>query len=309
MTQIIDGDGNILPTLETHPSTLGITSLVLQYHIISIVGPQSSGKSTLLNELFNTTFATMDDTLGRQQTTLGIHSSYSAPGNLLLFDVEGSDSRERGDQDCPFDRKTALFALSLSELLIINMWKTDLGRQEASSYSLLKTIFESIIQLFVANQEVKVTVLFIVRDCSAQNFQPFAEGLKTDIDTIWSTIQLPHEYQHRTIADFFKFEFISLSSYKDNKDEFDHEVQQLKTRFVNREAGDYFFPVVSSKLVPGDGLAQYVRQLWGTIHANKKLNVPSQRSISARFKCQEKVNSEVPIFEQFLKSSKLQLSK
>jgi hypothetical protein len=68
----------------------------------------------------------MDET-SRQQTTKGIwlsraieDSNNSTNGmgkNILVMDVEGTDGRERGeDQD--FERKSALFALATSEVLV-----------------------------------------------------------------------------------------------------------------------------------------------------------------------------------------------
>ena len=42
------------------------------YQTVAVIGCQSSGKSTLLNLLFDTTFEIMDETQGRQQTTKGI---------------------------------------------------------------------------------------------------------------------------------------------------------------------------------------------------------------------------------------------
>lgn len=38
----------------------------LQYNTVSVIGCQSSGKSTLLNLLFGTTFDVMDDDYNRQ---------------------------------------------------------------------------------------------------------------------------------------------------------------------------------------------------------------------------------------------------
>jgi GTPase Era involved in 16S rRNA processing len=45
-------------------------SLGFDYNIVSILGPQSGGKSTLLNMLFHTRFVIMDESR-RQQTTKG----------------------------------------------------------------------------------------------------------------------------------------------------------------------------------------------------------------------------------------------
>ena len=40
------------------------------YNIVAIMGPQSSGKSTLMNTVFGTTFDEMDALSGRQQTAV-----------------------------------------------------------------------------------------------------------------------------------------------------------------------------------------------------------------------------------------------
>lgn len=77
------------------------------YHLVAILGAQSSGKSTLLNAVFGTQFQVMDD-LARSQTTHGIWMSHSRMGDagLLVMDVEGTDGRERAEDqvlDC-FDR-------------------------------------------------------------------------------------------------------------------------------------------------------------------------------------------------------------
>ena len=85
----------------------------------------------------------------RRQTTKGIWMSKNkragaqpngesggAPSiadNILVMDVEGTDGRERGeDQD--FERKSALFALATSEVL-------------------LKTVFEVNMQLFLKDRQ------------------------------------------------------------------------------------------------------------------------------------------------------------
>lgn len=44
----------------------------LSYAVVAIMGPQSSGKSTLLNHLFGTKFREMDALMGRNQTTKGV---------------------------------------------------------------------------------------------------------------------------------------------------------------------------------------------------------------------------------------------
>jgi hypothetical protein len=129
------------------------------YHLIAVFGSQSTGKSTLLNHLFGTQFGVMSEQ-ERRQTTKGIWMSKNkreAGGsgmaeNILVMDVEGTDGRERGeDQD--FERKSALFALATSEVLIVNIWEHQVGLYQGANMGLLKTVFEVNLQLFVKDSK------------------------------------------------------------------------------------------------------------------------------------------------------------
>ncbi len=71
--------------------------------------------------------------------------------NLMVMDVEGTDGRERGeDQD--FERKSALFSLASSEVLIVNMWEHQVGLYNGANMGLLKTVFEVNLGLFGKNE-------------------------------------------------------------------------------------------------------------------------------------------------------------
>jgi len=135
-----------------------------------VFGSQSTGKSTLLNQLFGTQFSVMSE-LERRQTTKGIwlsknkkqEESVTADGsrmadNILVMDVEGTDGRERGeDQD--FERKSALFALATSEVLIVNIWEHQVGLYQGANMGLLKTVFEVNLQLFLKDKKYAQSLL------------------------------------------------------------------------------------------------------------------------------------------------------
>ena len=100
--------------------------------VVSIFGPQSSGKSTLLNYCFGCKFLT---SAGR--CTRGIYGSLcrlSRPINctnqFLILDTEGLDAIERkriNDTSLiHFDRTMVLFCLAVSQVVIIN-FKGDIG--------------------------------------------------------------------------------------------------------------------------------------------------------------------------------------
>jgi len=100
----------------------------------------------------------------RRQTTKGIwmsknknessgaSESETMADNILVMDVEGTDGRERGeDQD--FERKSALFALATSEVLIVNIWEHQVGLYQGANMGLLKTVFEVNCQLFLKDKQ------------------------------------------------------------------------------------------------------------------------------------------------------------
>lgn len=97
----------------------------------------------------------------RRQTTKGIWMSKNKrtesagakmAENILVMDVEGTDGRERGeDQD--FERKSALFALATSEVLIVNIWEHQVGLYQGANMGLLKTVFEVNLQLFLKDKQ------------------------------------------------------------------------------------------------------------------------------------------------------------
>jgi hypothetical protein len=115
----------------------------------------------------------------RRQTTKGIWMSknkregaagpedHSMADNILVMDVEGTDGRERGeDQD--FERKSALFALATSEVLIVNIWEHQVGLYQGANMGLLKTVFEVNMQLFLKDKQwvLDFLELILVTDVS-----------------------------------------------------------------------------------------------------------------------------------------------
>lgn len=130
--------------------------------------------------LFGTQFSVMAET-ERRQTTKGIwlsknkrekggqgDNAVAIADNVLVMDVEGTDGRERGeDQD--FERKSALFALATSEVLIVNIWEHQVGLYQGANMGLLKTVFEVNLQLFLKDKQY---VLRYSTVCDKTNILP-----------------------------------------------------------------------------------------------------------------------------------------
>jgi len=77
------------------------------------MGNQSTGKSYLLNELFDVNFKVMNSKEAISQTTEGVWLCADTDRNILAFDVEGSDSQERTSEGKGLERKIVLYALAM----------------------------------------------------------------------------------------------------------------------------------------------------------------------------------------------------
>ncbi|KAL9998912.1 putative P-loop containing nucleoside triphosphate hydrolase [Helianthus debilis subsp. tardiflorus] len=60
----------------------------------------------------------------QSQTTKGIWMSRCADDTVpltIVMDLEGTDSRERGEDDTVFEKQSARFAFAVSDIVLINM--------------------------------------------------------------------------------------------------------------------------------------------------------------------------------------------
>jgi hypothetical protein len=129
--------------------------------------------------------------VGRNQTTKGIWMDRNTAGDILVFDIEGTDSKERGEQRITFEQTCSLFALAIADVLMINMWTSDVGRYGASNYGLLKVIFEVNLKLFGQSSSKKL--LFVLRDFNegSDNFEGITHEINKDVMVIWNEIYKP----------------------------------------------------------------------------------------------------------------------
>lgn len=141
-------------------------------------------------------------------------AAVSLDSKVLVLDIEGTDSKERGDQRKKFEQTTCLLALALADVVILNMWTTDIGRFDASNLGLLRVIFEVNLKLFDKKHTKKL--LFVLRDYSVRdnNFEKIKQTLESDMAKIWSEIKRPEKYLSSSLTDFFSFEYCALPSPK-----------------------------------------------------------------------------------------------
>lgn len=229
----------------------------------------------------------------RQQTTKGIWLSRGMDRNVLVMDVEGTDGRERGeDQD--FERKSSLFALTTAECLIVNMWENQVGLYQGANMGLLKTVLDVNLSLFQSSRaragaaHEKTQLLFVIRDfvgmTPLENLEATVLG---DLDRMWKSLNKPANLTDAKLTDFFDVKFSALPHKILLPREFDASVDALRTRFVDREDPDYVFQTQYHKRIPIDGLPHYLESVWEQVMQNKDLDLPTQQELLAQFRCDE----------------------
>lgn len=202
----------------------------------------------------------------------------------MIFDIEGTDSRERGDDRMTFEQTTSLFALAIADVLLINLWTTDVGRYAASNYGLLKVIFEVNLKLFAQNQSQK-KLLFVLRDFNPHenNQESIIALLEGNVNKIWSEIYKDEKFKNSSPHDFFEFEFCMLPHKIYQPKEFKEAAEHLRNRF-RLDSDDCIFPKLESASLPIDGVPMYIENCWKCIREQKELNLPGEKQMVATYR-------------------------
>ncbi|CAN0854944.1 Protein ROOT HAIR DEFECTIVE 3 homolog 2 [Linum grandiflorum] len=291
-TQLIEGDGEFnVQGLDRFVSTTKLADCGLSYAVVAIMGPQSSGKSTLMNHLFFTNFREMNAFSGRGQTTKGIWMAkcVGIEPFTIAMDLEGTDGRERGEDDTTFEKQSALFALAVADIVIINMWCHDIGREQAANKPLLKTVFQVMMRLFSPR---KTTLLFIIRDKTKTPLEYLEPILREDVQKIWDSVPKPQAHQDTPLSEFFNVEVTALSSFEEKEEQFKAQVAELRQRFFHSIspgglAGD------RRGVVPASGFSYSSQQIWSVIKENKDLDLPAHKVMVATVRCGEIANEKL----------------
>ncbi|KAF9589857.1 hypothetical protein IFM89_028792 [Coptis chinensis] len=291
VTQLIDASGEFnINGLENFIQTVKLSECGLSYAVVAIMGPQSSGKSTLLNHLFHTNFREMDAFRGRSQTTKGIWIAkcVGIQPCTIAMDLEGTDGRERGEDDTTFEKQSALFALAIADIVLINMWCHDIGREHAANKPLLKTVFQVMTRLFSPR---KTTLLFVIRDKTKTPLEHLEPVLRDDIQKIWHSVSKPSDHKSTPLSEFFNVEVTALPSYEEKEDQFKEQVAVLRQRFFHSIAprglaGD------RRGVVPASAFSFSAQQIWKVIKENRDLDLPAHKVMVATVRCEEIANEK-----------------
>ncbi|KAK1315327.1 hypothetical protein QJS10_CPA06g01625 [Acorus calamus] len=171
----------------------------------------------------------------------------------IVMDLEGTDGRERGEDDTTFEKQSALFALAISDI------KKEIARFSRDN----KTPLE--------------------------HLEPV---LREDIQKIWEMVPKPQSHKETALHEFFNVEVTALSSYEEKEEQFKEQVAQLRQRFFHCTspgglAGD------RHGVVPASAFSFSAQQIWKVIRENKDLHLPAHKVMVATVRCEEIANEKL----------------
>lgn len=203
------------------------------------------------------------------------------------MDVEGTDGRERGE-DQEFERRSALFSIATSEIIIVNIWENMVGLYNGANMGLLKTVFEVNLQLFHHTDAPKTCLFFVIRDhIGTTSLDNLRAVLLESLNKIWSEVGKVDGHDSAQISDFFDFQFAALPHKILQPEKFEVQVDKLRMRFTDKSDSEYVFNQKYHKNIPADGFHHYMQSIWMRIIENKDLDIPTQQQLLAQYRCDE----------------------
>ncbi|CAK62872.1 unnamed protein product (macronuclear) [Paramecium tetraurelia] len=176
--------------------------------VISILGPQSSGKSTILNKIFGCHFwaSVGRCTKGIDLQILQVQNEEQFQNHfdqILILDTEGLQNPNQNDPE--FDKKIALFVLSISDIIIINV-KGEINQQ-----------FKSLVEMCIftlGHLKNGLSVFlswFFNQNDNYKNVEPFRQQIKDVAQDL--NIQWNENYQEQQVE---HIDYAEILDIKDN---------------------------------------------------------------------------------------------
>lgn len=276
--QVVDANGQAsgsTPYLFAQHAEMGSEALT----IVSILGAQASGKSTLFNEMFGTSFSVASRTSIGAATTKGIYASLDqhSSARLVAMDVEGSDSRERGRNGRLFHSRLASFVTAISDAIIVNIWYHDLGRWDGAGYTLIGDIFAEALKLSSSSSSFPFhsRLIFTIRDVeldltAGTDTSSLQSVLFADVEELFAKVKASVDSsEQRGLSDLFSLSCVSLPHMKHHHDQFNQAVNQLAKSLYSPTDDGALLTTEDSKCIPADACGSFITSLWESQYAMK----------------------------------------
>uniref|UniRef100_A0A8C5DDV1 Si:dkey-85k7.12 n=1 Tax=Gouania willdenowi TaxID=441366 RepID=A0A8C5DDV1_GOUWI len=154
--ELVDGDASHIPLQWVSDVLSQLNEMVSPKNkilVVTVLGVQSTGKSTLLNTMFGVQFAVSSGrcTRGAFMLLIKVHEEFKTKLDcdfIVIIDTEGLKSPEHAqlDNSCEHDNELATLVVGLSDLTIVNIAMENLTE--------MKDILQIVVHAFLRMKEV-----------------------------------------------------------------------------------------------------------------------------------------------------------
>ena len=180
--------------------------------------------------------------------------------------------------------QSALFAMATADVLLVNLWCHDIGREHGAGKPLLRTVLQVHLRMFTPRRTLLV---FCVRDKTRTPEALLASTLGADLDRLWADLAKPPAVgADAPLGDFFDVRYVFLANYEERPEVFLQDVGELRHRLTSTHAPDSLASP-PGRGVPGSALALSLRRIWADIKENKDLDLPAHKVMVATVRCEQ----------------------
>ena len=171
--ELMDGDAANVPQRWTDAVFKALYKLIGDKKVVSIsvLGIQSSGKSTLLNTMFGLQFSVSAGRCTRgvflQLLSICGESIRKGPSYALIIDTEGLRAPESSGKAVTYDNELATFVIGLADIIILNIKGETMGEME----NVLQIVVHELLRLKQAYDNLSLcqSVILVHQNISAQD--------------------------------------------------------------------------------------------------------------------------------------------
>lgn len=208
--EIMDGDIGYVPLewIQAIFKELGDKLSDKKCLVLSIIGIQSSGKSTLLNTMFGLTFPVSAGRCSKGVSMRVVPVSRNDFQYILVLDTEGLRAATKGNDMKKFDNEIATFVIGLADINIVNIQ----GEGTSEIQEIMSMAICSLLRLKLGNQNINIhqTCLFVHQNVNDTNAYEMTERERNMLISILDSMtsaaaELIHNYEIKKFSDVINF--------------------------------------------------------------------------------------------------------
>ncbi|KAG8825236.1 Dynamin-like GTPase that mediates homotypic ER fusion [Serendipita sp. 401] len=294
--QLIDSRLNFYHEEDTKWASFA-TQVGTSYRVVSVLGSQGTGCTTLLNDIFGTHLPTMSSEVS--QTTIGVRQIWSPELRSLVLDVQGAS----GGKPSITENKLTQFAAACSSDLIINLKQDEVCRHSTLHRGMIGNVCRTLLERYDAHdsQRTRVNVLYVIRDWDeTANLESACATITRAALAVWSDIssELEIDTESTPFHEFFRLDFATLPHKILDPTAYTSQVAALAERYSSQTA-DSAEESAPRNDVPLQDVYEHMRRVWTIVRG--RVNISDERRSLADRVCPVFIESALQFAKRCIK--------